>query len=140
MLVKCGVLRISRVFSEVCREMGRNSCTTECFIEKGRRFVWEEPMERAFLELKRKLTKPPILAFPNWNLPFILSTDASNTALGALLEQKDEEGVIHRFHITQGYFNQPKRDTIPMNVSYWQSLHPSSSSGFIYNKCPLLSS
>jgi hypothetical protein len=30
---------------------------------------------------------PPVLAFPNFELPFILSTDAPQTALGAILSQ-----------------------------------------------------
>lgn len=45
----------------------------------------------AFETLKRKLTSVPILAYPNMNKPFILTTDASNSAIGFILSQKDKE-------------------------------------------------
>jgi len=39
--------------------------------------------------LKIRISEAPILRGPNWKLPFHISTDASDTALGALLGQKD---------------------------------------------------
>lgn len=51
----------------------------------------------AFETLKRKLTSVPILAYPNMNKPFILTTDASNSAIGFILSQKDKE---NREHVT----------------------------------------
>jgi hypothetical protein len=41
-----------------------------------------------------KLTSPPILAYADYTLPFILHTDASNEGLGVVLYQK--EGGIDR--------------------------------------------
>ncbi|RDX90798.1 Retrovirus-related Pol polyprotein from transposon 17.6, partial [Mucuna pruriens] len=42
--------------------------------------------------LKRKLTSAPILQAPNWDLPFELMCDASNSALGAVLGQRARAG------------------------------------------------
>ncbi|KAL6462573.1 hypothetical protein MHYP_G00289950 [Metynnis hypsauchen] len=36
----------------------------------------------------KRLTSPPVLAYPDFNLPFILHTDASNKGLGAVLYQQ----------------------------------------------------
>ncbi|RDY07845.1 hypothetical protein CR513_07984, partial [Mucuna pruriens] len=40
---------------------------------------------RFFQELKNQLTSTPILQAPNWELPFELMCDASNSALGVVL-------------------------------------------------------
>ena len=45
----------------------------------------------AFEHLKQKLSETPILRGPNWSLPFHISTDASNSALGAILGQKENQ-------------------------------------------------
>ena len=52
---------------------------------KGLKFTWTEEHDQAFQTLKKKLLEAPILAFPNFELPFIIGTDASETALGAVL-------------------------------------------------------
>ena len=53
---------------------------------------WTDNCQKAFKTLKNALVTMPILKFPNINKPFILSTDASGTALGYVLGQKDESG------------------------------------------------
>jgi len=47
----------------------------------------ETRAEHAFQHLKAKLTSQPILQYPDFSKEFILSTDASNTGLGAVLSQ-----------------------------------------------------
>ena len=41
------------------------------------------------------LTRAPILVTPDWNLPFILQTDASATGLGYVLSQVNGKGEEH---------------------------------------------
>ncbi len=55
-------------------------------------FSWPDDAEKAFQHLKAALTSAPVLAFPNFSLPFILQTDASNVALGAVLSQITSDG------------------------------------------------
>ncbi|XP_063963171.1 uncharacterized protein LOC135156056 [Lytechinus pictus] len=50
-------------------------------------FRWEDLHQVAFEEVKRLMTTAPILALPNSTDPFILDTDASGTAIGAVLTQ-----------------------------------------------------
>ena len=50
-------------------------------------FVWTEACDRAFLELKQRLVKAPVLSYPTFNMEYILDIDASDTGIGAVLSQ-----------------------------------------------------
>jgi hypothetical protein len=43
---------------------------------KDQEFYWGPEQQEAFLALKEKLCNPPVLAYPHFKLPFILTTDA----------------------------------------------------------------
>ena len=58
---------------------------------KDAEFIFDDSCRDAFDNLKVMLTSPPILAAPNWNLPFEISCDASNFAVGAMLGQKEDK-------------------------------------------------
>ena len=59
---------------------------------KDEEFEWTEAQQKAFDIIKEKLTEEPILAHPDWDKTFKLYTDASDTGLGAVLTQDDENG------------------------------------------------
>ena len=60
--------------------------------KKDNEFGWTEAQQKAFNIIKEKLTEEPILVHPNWDKPFKLYTDASDTRLGAILTQDDNNG------------------------------------------------
>lgn len=58
-------------------------------------FQWSENCQSAFDLLKLHLQSQPVLAFPRWNHPFIIECDASQSAVGGVLSQADDNEVIH---------------------------------------------
>ena len=56
---------------------------------KDVQFIWNKACQTVFFKLKEKLSTAPILREPNWTLPFHISSDASDTAIGAVLGQQD---------------------------------------------------
>ena len=60
------------------------------------KFEWTNIHEQAFLDLKKAMLSPPILAFPSKTGKFILYTDASDFAIGSVLcqLQDDREKII----------------------------------------------
>jgi len=63
--------------------------------KKNAAFIWTEACEGAFVELKRRLTSAPVLMAPTDHGQYILDTDASDFALGAVLQQKQDDGLVH---------------------------------------------
>ncbi|CAG4993531.1 unnamed protein product [Colias eurytheme] len=58
-------------------------------LRKDVEFNWSQSQTQAFESLKSMLTNAPILQYPDFSKDFILTTDASNYALGAILSQGD---------------------------------------------------
>ena len=58
-------------------------------------FVWSVDCETAFQNAKALLCSSPVLAAPNFDLPFKLEVDASATGAGAVLLQEGTDGLDH---------------------------------------------
>ncbi|KAI8493132.1 hypothetical protein Bbelb_291360 [Branchiostoma belcheri] len=56
------------------------------------RFAWDDACQKAFDSLRAALVTPPVLAYPDFTSPLTLYTDASNTAIGAVLTHPDDLG------------------------------------------------
>ena len=59
-------------------------------LKKEQPFEWTEKQQTAFDRLKARLIEEPILRYPDFNLPFVIFTDASKTGLGAVLSQRKD--------------------------------------------------
>ena len=56
--------------------------------KKGVKFKWDTPQQDDFDTLKKLISQPPVLRMADFSKPFILQTDASGVALGALLSHE----------------------------------------------------
>ena len=52
-------------------------------------------MRSSFEEFKQKLKTTPLLALPDFDFLFVVETDASSVAVGAVLVQKKKDGKIY---------------------------------------------
>ena len=58
-------------------------------LTKDVEFQWIESCQNSFEILKAKLSVAPVLMGPDWFLPFHISTDSSDMAIGGVLGQKE---------------------------------------------------
>ena len=56
-------------------------------LEKDVKFHWGKEQQKTVKEIKELLCTAPVLEYPRFDKPFIITTDASNFALGAVLSQ-----------------------------------------------------
>ena len=49
---------------------------------------WDQPQERAFQDLKKRMCSNPVLIQPDFDKKFYLQTDASAYGVGAILSQE----------------------------------------------------
>ena len=90
-------LGISGYYRSFIKDYGKiaQPLTAKIKKENTRNFKWEEEDQKAFEYLRTRLITSPILAFPNFELPFMLFCDASNTGLGVVLSQvQDGKEVV----------------------------------------------
>eukprot|EP00253_Pinus_taeda_P008113 PITA_08113 len=64
-------------------------------------FLWIEKCERALNDLKKLVSTAPVLCGPNWDLPFQISSDASDTAIGAVLGQEEDRKPYAIYYISK---------------------------------------
>ena len=62
-------------------------------VKKGVQFEWTLQQENAFRLLQKKMMEAPILKIPNESKQFILETDSSGYASGAVLLQEHQSNT-----------------------------------------------
>ncbi len=62
--------------------------------KKGVAYIWGEWQQAAFDLLKQLLTEAPVLAYPQFDRPFVFETDAWVAGIGCVLSQGDDEKCL----------------------------------------------
>ncbi len=98
-------LGMTGYYSTYCRNYAEISIPLRKLLHGKGPFSMEPEHEIAILQLKQMLIAEPVLAHPDWDLPFEIHCDASNYAIGVVLCQviEGKERVI-------GYYSRLLRD------------------------------
>jgi len=72
-------------------------------------FEWMLARQKAFKTIKAKLTMTPVIAYPNFNKPFILYTDVSDGGVRAILYQKGDDRRERIIACASRTFNEHKK-------------------------------
>ena len=101
-------------------------------LRKNTKFIWTIESQKAFDEIKSKFSSAPVLAYPNREITFMVETDSSNFAIGAILSQTlTKDNKIHSVaffsralnHVEKNY---PKYDkellAIVSALEHWRHL------------------
>ena len=87
-LVK-GFLGLTGYYRKFIKKYCNISKPLTSLLKKESEYKWSEKCDKGFDELKHCLLTDLILQYPDLNYEFILTADASNYALGAVLSQKN---------------------------------------------------
>ena len=86
--------------------------------------------QKAFDRLKATCLQAPILAFLDFNKPFLLETDASGRGLGAVLSQKQADGryhpiayASHMMNETEQRYHSNKQEFLALKWAIMEQFH-----------------
>ncbi|BHF67842.1 hypothetical protein SprV_0301087100 [Sparganum proliferum] len=108
-----GFLGLASYYRRFIKDFAHIAAPLNRLTSKQNAFNWSDECERSFEELKRRLISPPLLAFPNISEsapPFILDTDASDVAIGAVLSQQQTDGLEHPLIFASQTLTKPERN------------------------------
>ena len=91
-----GLSRPCGLLSKIYSAFWRNSRTSSLVTEEVKKNEWSGECKNAVNKLKKKLLQAPVLGYPNDRYPYTLTTGASLTGFGPILNQKSgtEDRVI----------------------------------------------
>ncbi|KAE8240942.1 hypothetical protein A4X13_0g7624 [Tilletia indica] len=79
--------------------------------------AWDSPQQASFDALKAAITTPPVLAHPDPTKPYILYTDASKDALGAILHQVHSDPLPDTSSSEPGTLHVMSSPLLPLDVA-----------------------
>ncbi|KAJ0392471.1 hypothetical protein P43SY_004345 [Pythium insidiosum] len=86
-------VHLAGYYRRFVQDFGRKAAPLTQLLRKERAWEWGDAQHRAFECIKQELIQKPLLAYPDFDLPFVLATDASLVGLGAVLQQDQGGGL-----------------------------------------------
>ena len=86
------LLGLTNYYKRFCKNYSTIVAPLNNLLKLDTEWDWSDECNNAFVTLKKFLTSPPLLSYPDTSKEFILTTDASLTAIGYILSQKDDMG------------------------------------------------
>lgn len=83
-------LGLANYYRKFIKDFSKISKPISSLLKKNVPFLLTSSQQESFDRLKLSLTQEPILRYPDFTKEFILTTDASNFALGAVLSQEHD--------------------------------------------------
>lgn len=75
-------------YSSTCRPIND-------LLRKDTKWSWGTEQQRAFETLERNFMEAPLLAWPDFDKPFVVEADASGFGRGAILSQQGPDGKLN---------------------------------------------
>ena len=86
------------------------ACPLNELTKKNVTFVWGKAQQKAFDELKKRLTEAPLLALPDFTKTFEIECDASGIGIGCVLMQNGRPIAYHSEKLDGARLNYPIYD------------------------------
>ena len=99
-------LRFCNYYRAFVQDFSELTLPLNALTKKGREFVWGSKEQEAFDLLKERITSSPTLVIPWMDEQFELEVDASGSAMGAVLLQRQPNGTKRPINFMSKTFNQ----------------------------------
>lgn len=96
-------------YRSFCKNFSTVAAPLTDLLSTKRVFEWNDTCQSAFDSVRALLTTAPVLAAPDFSLPFSVAVDASDLGAGAVLYQEGPDGLDHPVGFFSRKFNHYQR-------------------------------
>ena len=97
-------LGLASYYRRFCKNFSSVAAPLTSLTSTKNKFMWDNECQASFEALKLFLCNNPVLKSPDFNKPFILHVDASDTGAGGVLLQESPDGMFHPVSYTSSKF------------------------------------